>query len=216
MNTIDQNQGNQEALPQNADEQSLKMIADLRMENQSLKQQLEQVNSPTAETGDPGIAGAPGVPSPAGTDGAPSGERGFETLENLESMGGGGDTPINQEVAAIRGELDQMKKEKAVHDYADENNVTSEGKAILMKAVMEKNMVLEDAVVYAQGAMQTGAAEAIGSPTPGQSEAQVQQQEEAQQKAANPNPAEMSKEDLEKSAEAQFEEAYRSGTSITA
>lgn len=186
-------------------EEELKMLADLKLENQSLREENERLKNPTADIDR-------GEPLNEVTE--PQTDRGFETLENLTQMGGTGDTAGSPELAEIRKEIETIKRENEVHRYAEEYNVTAEGKKILMEGVIEKGMSIEDASIYAQGKMMNQSSQAVGTPTPGQSEHQINQQEQAAEKAANPSPQDMSTEELEKQASADFEQAYQQGQSI--
>ena len=175
-------------------EELLKQIADLRLENQSLRESQNQEPAPEE------------APAPINT---PQTTVGFDVAEsNMVEQ-----TPAqNTELEAVKAEVEALRKKDEVNTFAEENNLTNDHKRMIQEGV-EKGLSLEDASIFAQGKMSAGG-NAIGTPTPPQSESQhVAEEEKANQPT---DPRDMSTEELERQAEAELEAADRAGTPIQA
>ena len=198
-----------ETQPENNTEELQKQLADLKLENQSLKQQVENIQTAPQQGG--------GNTSNTLIDenSLPQTTTGFEPVDNRAGQTESTEQPENTEMSDMRKELQDLQRKNAVNEFAEENNLTAEQKKAVMEGVVEKGLSVEDSAIYAQGKMMTNATEARGIPTPPQSEADtLQQQQEAERKAGDPNS--MSADELEKAAAADFESANQSRQSITA
>ena len=198
--------------PSSADtdaENTMKLLAEERLKTQALQQKLDALTRGEAS----GEEKQPDGQQPEITEG-------FERIEGNLTGNQQQDAPENNAVVdSIKADLEALKRKDTVHTYAEENNLTSDHKKIIMEAVVDKGMSLEDAGVYAQGVLvATGGGEALGQPTPPQSQAQLTAQEQAQEQAnaAQQKPQNKSASELEQSAEQELEQAMREGTPISA